>query len=289
MKKYFAITLLVTSFGINAFSINEPITNSGINYYGIAENDPGNGKYYSTQPGVKYVEISNCCDASTLQYKPSDNSGSAEVTYKKSAYVNDLFFNPRNNDFLYIYREKNVILDFTAQRLAGQKSHTIKAVDILSMDEKDKSLARDTYKSKVVEVLAEQAQKKDADEAQEEKKRIAERVAPVDLMKKPELTKAALDCINNQAAKDNYGYSFSKAYIISADWLIYKNEYTGAILKRTVDVAVVHMKDGKCFLESFSVGQDYAGGGNYQKTVFFDGVLMKSGLANDEIDCSKIK
>lgn len=262
---------------------------SAIHMAGSGLTDPGNGKYFSTQPGVKYIEISNCCDAGPIKYKIFRDNGTSELKYKKSYYVDGLFYNPDNHDFLYIYKEKNVILDFTAKRVDGQKSHTIEAIDILSMDEKDKALARDTYRSKVVEILAEQARKKDAEETQADKKKIDDRVAPVDLMKNPELTKAALACINNQAAQDNYGYSFSKAYIISADWTIFKQEYTGAILKRTIEVAVVHMKGDKCFLESFSVGQNYSGAGSFQKTLFFNGVLMKTGLANDEIDCGKLK
>ncbi len=289
MKKISIIALLTFSFGFTGFCNYKPAKLPVANIARMIFADPGNGKYFSTQPGVKYIEISNCCETGPIKYKIYRDRVGMEVTYKKSSYVAGLFYNPENEDFLYIYKEKNVILDFTAQRSAGEKVHTIKAVDILSMDEKDKTLARDAYKNKVIEILAEQAQKKDVSEAEAEKKKIDGRVAPVDLMKNPELTKAALACINNQAAKDNYGYSFSKAYIISEDWAIFKHEYTGAILKRTLQVAVVHMKDGKCFLESFSVGQDYAGAGSFQKTLFFNGVLMKIGLANDEIDCSKIK
>jgi len=94
--------------------------------------------------------------------------------------------------------------------------------------------------------------------------------------------------LSNHAEKKQYGYSFTKAYIISGDWNIYKNQYTGAILKRTIDVAVVFKKEGKCFIEYFALGQDYAGSG-FQKTLFYDGVLQKADIGGDEIDCNKVK
>ena len=247
-----------------------------------------NGKYFSTEPGVKYIEISNCCEAGPIKLKIFRDKGSMEITYKKSYYANGLFYYPEHDNFIYIYKEKNVILSFAAKRADDAKVHTINAVDVLSMDEKIKSVAPDSYRNKVVEVLAEQAKNKEADQAAEYRKRMDTRQAPVDMMKNPELTKAALTCINNQAIKDKYGYTFTKAYIISEDWVIFKNQYTGAIIKRTAEVAVLRTKDGKCFLESFSIGQDYTGSG-FQKTLFFNGVLMKIGFANDEIACNKVK
>lgn len=254
----------------------------------LAAGPLGNGKYFSTEPGIKYIEISNFCEAGPVKLKIFRDKGSMEITYKKSYYANGLFYYPEHDNFIYIYKEKNVILTFEAHRSDVAKVHTIKAVDALSMDEKIKSVAPDSYRDKVVEVLAEQAKNKDADDAAEYKKRMDARQAPVDLMKNPELTKAALTCINNQAIKDKYGYTFTKAYIISEDWAIFKNQYTGAIIKRTAEVAVLRTKDGKCFLESFSIGQDYTGSG-FQKTLFFNGVLMKIGFANEEIDCNKVK
>ena len=254
----------------------------------LSATDPGNGKYFSTQPGVKYVEISNCCEAGPIKYKMYNASGVFESQYKKSSYVSGLFFNPNNNDFLYIYKEKDVILDYTATLIDDGKVHKIKAMDFLSVDEKIKSLDRETYKDKIVEVMAEQLQKKRAAENAEQQKKIDARKAPVDKMANVDLTQKALACINNNAEKENYGYSFTKAYVVSEDWYIVKHEYSGAILKRTIEVAALHKKDGKCFLEYFSVGQDYTGSG-FQKTLFFNGVMMGHDPGGDEIDCSKVK
>ena len=254
----------------------------------VSWGDPGDGKYYSTQPGVKFIMITNCCEAGPIGYKLTNESGTFESKYKKSYYLAGLFYNPNNNDFLFIYREKGVILDFTATLNSGGNDHDIKAVDIVSMDENVKSLARDTYKSKVVEVLAEQRQKKKAEADAEQKKKVDERQAPVDRMKNAELTKQAMACLNANAQKDQYGYGYSKAYIVSEDWWIVKHEYTGAVLKRTVEVAALYKKDGKCFLEYFSVAQNFDGTG-FQKSVFYNGIMMNHDPGGDEIDCNKVK
>jgi hypothetical protein len=182
-----------------------------------------------------------------------------------------------------------VLLDFsTATLLKYDKAYNIKTINILSQDEKVKNIDPESCREKITSILLELKQKKDADNAAEYQKRVDARKAPVDMMKNPELTKSALTCLNNHATKEQYGYSFTKAYIISEDWTIYKHQYTGAILKRTIEVAVVFKKEGKCFSEYFAVGQDYAGAG-FQKTLFYDGVLMKADIGGDEIDCNKLK
>jgi len=249
MKKGALFLLTILMMTIPAFG---KIRNPGLTTGG----DPGDGKYFSTQPGVKYIMISNCCENGPIGYKLTNASGVFESQYKKSYYVQGLFYNPRNNDFLYVYREKNVILDFTATLKAGGADHEFKAIDIISMDENVKTMARDMYKEKLVEVMAEQRKKKKEDEEAAYRKKVAERQAPVDKMKNPELTKQALACMNAHALKENYGYSYVKAYIVSEDWWIVKHEYTGAILKRTIEVAVMYKKDNKCFFEYFSLAQD---------------------------------
>lgn len=281
MKRQLLILVYFFSLGLASFGKPSMPVN------GIS-GDPGNGKYYSTQPGVQYIMISNCCDAGPIGYKVTNASGTIEYQYKKSYYVQGLFYNPRNNDFLYIYNEKNVILDFTAPAKNGGKDHDFKAVDILSTDENVKTMARDTYMSKIVEVMAEQRKKKKEDEDAAYKKKVAERKAPVDKMKNPELTKQALARMNAHALNENYGYSYTKAYIVSEDWWIVKHEYTGAILKRTIEVAVLYQKDNKCFLEYFSLAQDYTGSG-FQKTLLYDGIMMNHDGGGDEIDCNKVK
>lgn len=96
-------------------------------------------------------------------------------------------------------------------------------------------------------------------------------------MVNPTLEQQGLALVNQKATKEGWDEKYTKAKITSTDWYIVKNEYTGAILSRTIQMTLYGVwPDGKCQSCTFSFVEDYAGGGAYGK-------LQYSGIGDMEL------
>jgi hypothetical protein len=78
------------------------------------------------------------------------------------------------------------------------------------------------------------------------------------------LEQQAIKLVNEKAAAEGWKEKYTKAKIESTDWGIIKNEYTGNIIKRRIDMVLYGAwPDGKCKMVSFGFEEEYSGGGNY--------------------------
>ena len=78
------------------------------------------------------------------------------------------------------------------------------------------------------------------------------------------LEQQALKLVNAKAAADGWKEKYTKAKIESTDWVIIKDEYTGVILHRRIDMQLYGVwPDGKCKMVGFEFQEEYTGGGNY--------------------------
>lgn len=68
-------------------------------------------------------------------------------------------------------------------------------------------------------------------------------------------------------SSSNPGQEVVKVAIISSNWRIIKNKYSSQTESRVVDVLLGVKKDGKCYTDSRSFGQDFVNG-QFQKNVF---------------------
>lgn len=78
----------------------------------------------------------------------------------------------------------------------------------------------------------------------------------------------------------------TKIILKSTDWNIIKNEYTGRILKRSMEAFVASKIEGKCAYELYTFYQDYTGSGYQDKTYTGSAPLETE---NIHCDCLKAK
>lgn len=84
----------------------------------------------------------------------------------------------------------------------------------------------------------------------------------------------AIDAINRYAAANNWKERYHKAVITGYDWYIDRNQYTGIILGRSLDVTLLgSWPDGTCRYAEFSVYQQYDG-------VKYSGVMVYNGIGS---------
>ncbi|MDP2386835.1 MAG: hypothetical protein Q8M29_10720 [Bacteroidota bacterium] len=96
-----------------------------------------------------------------------------------------------------------------------------------------------------------------------------------------DIEQQALKIANDHAAKEGLGSKYSKPKIAHDDWEIIKNEYTGAIMCRTISVVLYETRpESKCRATYFRFKQDYTGGGKYSNKLLFNGIGV-----SDRVDC----
>jgi hypothetical protein len=108
---------------------------------------------------------------------------------------------------------------------------------------------------------------------------------PVAAHKDAELEKNILEVVKQSGPAIDFDPAGLKKMILDAkDWSIRKNEY-GVILGKTIPVTLGFSKDGHCYYVSIQIQKDYAGGGAYQETMYFNGFHTRW----TELRCEKIK
>lgn len=102
------------------------------------------------------------------------------------------------------------------------------------------------------------------------------------MKKDPAVEAAALKAMTLAMQQEGKTENYTKVLILETDWKISSNEYTGAILSRSLPVVGFFKKeDGKCYERYFTIRQSYAGGGNYSTGLTVDGAKTEA----IDIDC----
>ena len=84
------------------------------------------------------------------------------------------------------------------------------------------------------------------------------------VIKVRQFTQQALKLVNEKAMADGWKEKYTKVKIESTDWGIIKNEYTGVIIKRRIDMQIYGVwPDGKCKMVGFGFEEEYSGGDKY--------------------------
>ena len=92
-------------------------------------------------------------------------------------------------------------------------------------------------------------------------------------MSNANLEQQAIDAINQKAENEHWKERYSKAVILSDDWVTETNEYTGTIVCRKLYMMLYGVwPDGKCKAVYFGFRQDYNGGGKYSKTLQYHSI-----------------
>lgn len=92
-------------------------------------------------------------------------------------------------------------------------------------------------------------------------------------MSNTQLEQQAVDAINLKAENEHWKERYTKAVILSEDWVTETNEYTGAIVCRKLYMMLYGVwPDGKCKAVYFGFRQDYNGGGKYSKTLQYHSI-----------------
>lgn len=100
-----------------------------------------------------------------------------------------------------------------------------------------------------------------------------------------ELEKKILEVVKQSGPAIDFDPAGLKKMILDAkDWSIRKNEY-GVILGKVIPVTIGFNKGGHCYYVSIQIQKDYAGGGAYQETMYFNGFHTRW----TELRCEKIK
>jgi hypothetical protein len=87
------------------------------------------------------------------------------------------------------------------------------------------------------------------------------------------LEQQAVDAINQKAEYEHWKERYTKAVILSDDWVTETNEYTGVIICRKLYMMLYGLwPDGKCKAVYFGFRQDYTGGGKYSKTLQYHSI-----------------
>jgi len=87
------------------------------------------------------------------------------------------------------------------------------------------------------------------------------------------LQQQAVDAINRKADNEHWKERYTKATILSDDWVIEKNEYTDNIVCRKLYMMLYGVwPDGKCKAVYFGFRQDYSGGGKYSKSLQYHSI-----------------
>jgi hypothetical protein len=93
-------------------------------------------------------------------------------------------------------------------------------------------------------------------------------------MNNSRLEQDAIDAINRYAEANQWKERYYKAVITSYDWYIDRNQYTGIILGRSLEVTLLgSWPDGTCRYAEFSVYQQYDG-------VKYSGVMVYNGIGS---------
>jgi hypothetical protein len=97
----------------------------------------------------------------------------------------------------------------------------------------------------------------------------------------PTLEAAMLKVINEYAQSNGWKEKFTKLKITDKDWYINRNEYSGRILSRSINVyAQGNWPDGHCTGVEFSILQQYDGA-KYSSNCLYNGIGK-----TDKIDCN---
>ncbi len=267
----------------------EPLDNTPVNIDQLSTKELGNGEYFSSQKGVKIIEITNWKEAAPFNYKKRWEKGSpSDGTYKKSYFTENLFYNPYKSDFIYVYTEKGVLVDFSTEELkTDDKAYKITSLNVLSKDEKVKNVDPEVCREKIVAMLAEQKQKKEADKQKEAKQKLESTNLPKAGMTNVALQNKILAELKKVSIEKKWGDDFKKVIITSTDWYIVRNNLTSVIIKRSIDVVATMTNEkvspGKCFFVEHKFSQQHTGTG-YSETLTYEGIG-----GTYEILCDKIK
>lgn len=91
-------------------------------------------------------------------------------------------------------------------------------------------------------------------------------------MNNARLEQDAIDAINRYAEANNWKERYYKAIINSYDWYIDRNQYTGIILGRSIDVTLLgKWPDGTCRYAEFSIYQQHDGV-KYSSVMLYNGI-----------------
>ena len=100
-------------------------------------------------------------------------------------------------------------------------------------------------------------------------------------MVNPTLEAAMLKIINEYAQSNGWKEKFTKLKITDKDWYINRNQYSGRILSRSINVyAQGNWPDGHCTGVEFSILQQYDGT-KYSSNCLYNGIGK-----TDKIDCN---
>ena len=92
-------------------------------------------------------------------------------------------------------------------------------------------------------------------------------------MQNESLQQQALDAVNQKAENEKWKERYTKATILSTDWEIQQNEYTGSIICRKLYMVLYGVwSDGKCKAVEFSFRQDYAGAGTFSESLLYNSI-----------------
>jgi len=87
--------------------------------------------------------------------------------------------------------------------------------------------------------------------------------------------------VQDHAQRKGWDEKFEKLKIKSSDWYIIRNEYTGIVLRRTIDVyAYAVWPDGHCTVQKFTLSQEHDGS-DFSNVYFVYDVGQQ-----DLVDCS---
>ncbi len=88
-----------------------------------------------------------------------------------------------------------------------------------------------------------------------------------------ELNAKVLKAAQEHAAGKGWNEKFTRAKLVSKDWIIKRNEITGIVLARTVDAAVYAVwPDGHCSYQTFGFTQNFDGAKYQEGNTFLESV-----------------
>ncbi len=92
-------------------------------------------------------------------------------------------------------------------------------------------------------------------------------------MQDESIQQQALNAVNQKAENEKWKERYSKATILSTDWEIQQNEYTGNIICRKLYMVLYGVwPDGKCKAVKFGFRQDYTGGGTFSENLLYNSI-----------------
>lgn len=83
----------------------------------------------------------------------------------------------------------------------------------------------------------------------------------------------AIKLVMEKATREHWSEKYTKAKIVSTDWEIEKDEFTGAILCRKIYMKLYGVwPNGECKAVDFGFRQDYKGAGQYSSTLQYNSI-----------------